>query len=362
MLKLSDFDFELPANLIAQEPAKPRDHARFLVLGKEDGSLSHKRFDDLPKLLKKGDVLVFNHSQVFPARLLGNKAETGGKMEVLLLHDLLSFPLPDLDASEYAKISGSRIIWQCLVGGKSKAGMEIVFPGNIKARLLEDQGNGTWIIAFFGAKANLSPDSFMEKVFRFGQMPLPPYIKDNHSSRERYQTVFADSKQTGSVAAPTAGLHFTPRLMAALKAAGIQIEYVTLHVGLGTFAPVKEEDITKHDIHSEWYKIDKAVKARLEKAKASGRRIIAVGTTSARVLESASAPGAPLSGWTKIFIYPSYKFRLVDALVTNFHLPKSTLLMLVSALASRDKIMAAYQEAINEKYRFFSYGDAMLIQ
>lgn len=361
MWRLSDFDFKLPEGLIAQEPAKPRDQARLLVLEKASGSLQHRRFDDLPGLLNKGDILVFNHSRVFPARLLGKKKDTGGRLEILLLHDLTATPAPGLDAARYIRESGSRLIWQCLVGGKSKPDLEVIFSGGLRAKLLEDQGNGTWIVAFFGGQSDLSPKAFMDKVFRFGHMPLPPYIKDQHSSRQRYQTVYANPRQTGSVAAPTAGLHFTPRLLKALASKGVRIEYVTLHVGLGTFAPVKEEDITKHQIHSEWFEISRSVKERLEKAKAAGRRIIAVGTTSARVLESASKPGAPLAGWTDIFIYPGYKFLLTDALITNFHLPKSTLLMLVSALAGQANILAAYQEAIKERYKFYSYGDAMFI-
>jgi S-adenosylmethionine:tRNA ribosyltransferase-isomerase len=359
MLPLSDYTFLLPPELIAQAPASPRDSARLFCLDKKTGEFSHHIFRELPKLLRAGDVLVFNHSKVFPARLAGKKIATGGRSEVFLLRDAST--LPDIDISKY-ETAGSKVIWQCLVGGKARSGIDIQLPGKVIARLLEDQGKGTWLVAFLSDAGKLTLSSFMKYVESHGSMPLPPYIKDNNLSRERYQTVYADPRRTGSVAAPTAGLHFTARLLKALKAKNIQTEYVTLHVGLGTFAPIKEEDVTKHDIHSEWYEIDLKTKARLEKAKKEGRRIIAVGTTSARVLETAFTLGAPLSGWTKIFIYPGYKFNCVDALITNFHLPHSSLLLLVSALAGRENILSAYSEAIKEKYKFYSYGDAMLIE
>jgi S-adenosylmethionine:tRNA ribosyltransferase-isomerase len=349
MFSLSEFDYSLPPALIAQEPEHPRDHARLLCLDRRSGVISHSRFDRLPDILKSGDVLVINDSRVFPARLFGRKEGSGGRMEIFL-HQFKS---------------GKR--WECLVGGRAHVGLKIIFASSLIATLLVDQGDGTWLVEF-----NFGGDKFRRVLEKIGLMPLPPYIKAGASQRldrARYQTVYAEIKHRGSVAAPTAGLHFTKRLLSRLRAQGVKIAPVTLHVGLGTFASVKSEDIRQHQMHAELASVNRKTAKILATAKKDGRRIIAVGTTSCRVLESygqALAAGRLSLGetyheWTNIFIYPSYRFIMVDALITNFHLPKSSLLMLVSALAGQEAISTAYQEAIASKYRFYSYGDAMFI-
>ena len=340
---LSDFDFELPLELIAQEPVNPRDAAKLLIAHKTNKKLEHKKFSDITDYLNEGDVLVVNDSKVFPARLFGVKKNTGGAVEVFL----------------HKKLTENT--WECLLGGRVSAGLVIELAKNFEATVKSNNQDGTWQVEF-----NKTGEAFFLAISKIGHLPLPPYIKrpkDQKEDKRNYQTVYADDKKVGSVAAPTAGLHFTPRLLKKLKAKGVIIERVTLHVGLGTFSPVKTENILNHKMHSEFAEIDKVTIKRLKKAKASGQRIVAVGTTSARTLESWGQAGFPdkYSAWTEIFIYPGYKFTAVDALITNFHLPKSTLLMLVSALAGKKFMEQAYSEAISHSYRFFSYGDAMFI-
>ena len=335
--RLAAYDYDLPKELIAQEPASPRDAAKLMVVNKTTGKIAHRRFFDLPEILGDGDVLVFNDSKVIPARLKGKK-ETGGVVEIFLL------------ASQK---SGCRHLWQCLIGGKVRAGQKIGLGSQVTAELLEKLDDKVWLVEFNAGD---------KKLFSLGETPLPPYIKKT-SKLADYQTVYA--KQEGSVAAPTAGLHFTKKFLADLKKRGVKIEFVTLHVGLGTFSSVETEDILKHKMHSEWARIDAGTASRLNKYRQAGRRIIAVGTTAARTLESFAASDGKIkaqSGWTDIFIYPGYKFKFVQALITNFHLPKSTLLMLVSALAGKPIMDRAYQEAIKKRYRFFSFGDGMLIE
>jgi S-adenosylmethionine:tRNA ribosyltransferase-isomerase len=374
-MKLSDFDYNLPKELIAQEPIKPRDHSRLLILNKKTGEIEHKHFYDIVDCLQTGDVLVLNNSKVFPARLIGKKKDTGGKIEFFLITPPFFPPLIRGGMGRGKKEE----IWECLIGGRgAKIGLVVEFDRKLIGKIVKNNGDGTWEIKF-----NKSGNELMKIVEKIGLVPLPPYIKrkeQEKSDTTNYQTIYADEKKIGSVAAPTAGFHFTPALMKKIKAKGVQIEYVTLHVGLGTFAPVKVDDITKHKMHSEWAEIDKKTMEHIVRAKLKGRRIIAVGTTSARTLESSNCHTelnsasrfktmrsrnkfgmTNLSGWTNIFIYPGYKFKVVDALITNFHLPKSTLLMLVTALAGKKNIDKAYQEAIKRKYRFFSYGDAMFI-
>jgi len=366
-MNLSNFDYHLPKELIAQYPMKPRDHSRLLVFDRMTDKIEHKHFFDLPDYLRPGDVLVFNNSRVIKARLIGKKILTGGKVEVFLLK------------KEKAAKSGE--VWRCLIGGGGKKeNLEIEFGKGLKCKIIKDSGGGTWLVEF-----NKSGGSLMRAVEKIGHIPLPPYIKrlenrkqtiDDRNTRNKddlsYQTVYADPKKSGSVAAPTAGLHFTPALMKKLKAKGIQLEYVTLHVGLGTFAPVKVDDVKKHTMHSEWAEIGKGAVERIMKAKKNGRRIIAVGTTSVRTLEAllgGSAITEKRGIWTDIFIYPGYEFKIVDAMITNFHLPKSTLIMLLSAFLEnkagkgRGLKMAkrVYEKAIEKKYRFFSYGDVMLV-
>ena len=340
---LSDFDYNLPAKLIAQEPVNPRDAAKLLIVDKTNKKLEHKKFSDLVDYLNKGDILVVNDSKVFPARLFGHKKNTGGAVEVFL----------------HKKVSDNS--WECLLGGRVSAGLVIVLADNFEAVVKENNQDGTWLVEF-----NKTGAAFFAAVTKIGHLPLPPYIKrikDQKEDKRNYQTVYADKDKIGSVAAPTAGLHFTPRLLKKIKEKGIIVERVTLHVGLGTFSPVKTENILEHKMHSEFAEIDKQTIKRLKKAKDKNQRIIAVGTTSCRTLESWGQAGMPaeFSCWTDIFIYPGYKFKVIDALITNFHLPKSTLLMLVSALAGKKFIEKAYQEAIDNSYRFFSYGDAMFI-
>jgi len=351
-MNLSDFDYKLPKELIAQKPIKPRDHSRLLVLNKENGKIEHKYFYNLDKYFKKGDILVLNNTKVFPARLIGKK-ESGAKMEIFL-HKFKE-----------------KNIWQCLVGGKkAQNNLLIIFNKKLNCRLLKNNKDGTWNVEF-----NMSYKDLMKEVKKIGKTPLPPYIKrkeDNELSKKdkvNYQTIYAHRKKVGSVAAPTAGLHFTPELMKTLRKKGVQFEYITLHVGLGTFAPVKTENIKEHQMHEEYVEISKKTINNIYQAKKKGKRIIAVGTTSVRSLESAfqSFKKTKLKTfpefktWTNIFIYPGYKFNIVDAIITNFHLPKSTLLMLVQAFAGKNNINQAYQKAIQKKYRFFSYGDAMFI-
>ncbi len=350
-MKLSDFDYYLPKNLIAQQPQKPRDHSRLLLLNKKTGQIEHKKFYNIVDYLKKGDVLVLNNSKVFPARLIGRRKGTGGKIEIFL----------------HKKIKGSS--WECLVGGSRKReGLEVLFGKGLEGVLFKNNKDGTWLVKF-----NKPWDKMIKIIEKIGHTPLPPYIKRKNYSlaadQKNYQTVYADSKKVGSVAAPTAGFHFTPGLVKKLKAKGVQFEYITLHVGLGTFAPVKVDNIKKHKMHSEFVEIKKEVARRIIGAKKEGKRIIAVGTTSARTLEGClkkdfKKPFSQIINYKlqiKNFIYPGYKFKIVDAMITNFHLPKSTLLMLVMALAGGKRIKAAYRQAIDKKYCFYSYGDAMLI-
>jgi len=385
-MKLKDFDYYLPKNLIAQKPIKPRDHSRLLLLAKRTGRIEHKHFYDILDYLKPGDVLVLNNSKVMPARLLGKKKGTGGKIEVFLLRKKVFIapyikkernPLnPPFEGGQYR--GGN--IWQCLLGGKRRReGLEVKFSQGLRCLVVKDNKDGTWEVKFSPSASSgqvMSGKKFMKKVEKIGLTPLPPYIKrvaERRADNEDYQTVYADDQKIGSVAAPTAGFHFTPALLKKLKKKGVQLEYVTLYVGLGTFAPVKVNDITKHKMHAEWMEVDKKTIANLYLAKSEGRRIIAVGTTSARTLETifqgkggrtpklGVRPLRSFQGWTDIFIYPGYKFKAVDALITNFHLPKSTLLILVCAFAGKKNIDRVYRQAIRKKYRFYSYGDAMFI-
>lgn len=341
-MKTDDFDFELPEELIAQEPILKRDSSRLMVVDKKTGSISHHVFTDIVDLLNKGDVLVLNDTKVIPARLFGIKENTSAHIEVLLLNNI------------------ENNIWSCLVkpAKRVKEGTIISFgDGLLKAKCLEVDDEGIRKIEF------KYDGIFMEILDKLGTMPLPPYIKTKLKDKDRYQTVYA--KNIGSAAAPTAGLHFTNELLEKIKNKGIIICYVTLHVGLGTFRPVKVEDVSKHKMHSEYYEMNEETANILNKAKEDGRRIISVGTTSVRVLETVMNKYnyfCKCSGWTDIFIYPGYKFKAIDNLITNFHLPKSTLIMLVSALASRETILNAYNEAVKEKYRFFSFGDSMFIK
>ncbi|MEI7452561.1 MAG: tRNA preQ1(34) S-adenosylmethionine ribosyltransferase-isomerase QueA [Candidatus Falkowbacteria bacterium] len=347
-LTLSDFDYNLPRELIAQEPSEPRDAARLLVLNKKTGVIEHRHFYDLPEYLKSGDVLVLNNTRVFPARLIGEKKASGGKVEIFLLH----------------KSQGAT--WQCLIGGKVRPeAPEIIFPKKLAAQVLRNNNDGTWEVKF-----NKSGSEFMKIVESIGLMPLPPYIKRDSKTKadlKDYQTVFADAKKTGSVAAPTAGLHFTPALLKKIKTMGVEILEVTLHVGLGTFSGVKTENLAEHKMHAEFIEIKSSVIKKIKTAKLAERRVIAVGTTACRALETLARAkdydeNKTFTDNTEIFIYPPQKLKLVDALITNFHLPKSTLLMLVSSLAGKANIDKAYEIAVNEKYRFFSYGDAMFIK
>ncbi len=339
-MKKSDFFFDLPEELIAQTPIERRDASRLLTLDKNTGKISHQTFSDILDFLNKGDCLVLNDSRVIPARLIGER-KTGGAVEVLLLKDL------------------SENRWEALTkpGRKTKPGEDIFFGnGILRARVVDEAEDGKRIVEFF------YDGIFLEILEKLGQMPLPPYIHERLENPERYQTIY--SKNIGSAAAPTAGLHFTDELLMKIKEKGINIAFVTLHVGLGTFRPVKCEDIKDHIMHSEYYEIPEESKAIIENTKNNGGRIVAVGTTSCRTLESAFTDDGKITksfGDTNIFIYPGYKFKAVDALITNFHLPESTLIMLVSALAGRDNVLNAYNVAIQEKYRFFSFGDAMFI-
>ncbi|MEG2420736.1 MAG: tRNA preQ1(34) S-adenosylmethionine ribosyltransferase-isomerase QueA [Oscillospiraceae bacterium] len=341
-MKTSDFNFRLPPELIAQTPIEKRDASRLLTLNKETGETAHRHFYELPTMLRPGDCLVLNDSRVLPARLIGHRDPTGGAVEIVLLID-----------------KGEKC-WECLVrpGRKIKPGTRLSFGinGELKGEVLEVLEGGNRLIRFE------YEGIFLELLEHLGKMPLPPYIKEELEDSERYQTVY--SKEIGSAAAPTAGLHFTPELLKTIEEMGVCVCYVTLHVGLGTFRPVKAEDITDHEMHSEYCTIPQETADAINRAKQSGGRVICVGTTSCRTVESWAGEDGTMTakaGWTNIFIYPGYRFKVLDCLITNFHLPESTLIMLVSALAGRDHIMAAYQEAVEEKYRFFSFGDAMYI-
>ena len=340
-MKTSDFYFELPQELIAQDPLEDRSSSRLMVLDRKTGSIEHHIFKDIIQYLNPGDCLVVNDTKVIPARLIGNKIGTDAKIEVLLLK------------------RKENDIWETLVkpGKKARIGAEISFgDGLLKAKVIDIVEEGNRLIQF-------SYDGIFEEILdQLGQMPLPPYITHQLKDKNRYQTVYA--KHEGSAAAPTAGLHFTPELLKQIEEKGIHIAHVTLHVGLGTFRPVKVEDVTNHHMHSEFYVVEQDQADLINETKKSGHRVIAVGTTSCRTLESATNDEGiliPGSGWTEIFIYPGYRFKMIDSLITNFHLPESTLLMLVSALAGKDQILEAYAQAVKEKYRFFSFGDAMLI-
>lgn len=340
-MKVKDFYFDLPKELIAQHPLKKRDESRLMVLNKKSGEVEHKVFKDIIEYLNPGDCLVLNDTRVMPARLYGAKEGSGGKMEFLLLN------------------RNENDIWETLVkpGKRGKAGAKFVFGnGELKAEVVEVLDNGNRKVKFYY-------DGIFEEVLdRLGEMPLPPYIEEKLEDRERYQTVY--SKEVGSAAAPTAGLHFTDELLQAIKKKGINIAFVTLHVGLGTFRPVKAEEIQDHEMHSEYYILDKENAEIINNAKRSGKRVIAVGTTSNRTLESIANEEGQVkeqSGYTSIFIYPGYKFKIVDAIITNFHLPESTLIMLISAFSTREIVMNAYKIAVENKYRFFSFGDAMFI-
>lgn len=340
-MNVKDFDFYLPEELIAQDPLEKRDNSKLLVLNKETGEMKHTIFHHIIDELEEGDCLVVNNTKVIPARLFGNKVGTDAKIEVLLLKRM------------------ENDTWEVLVkpGKKAKIGAEISFgDGRLKAKVVDIVEEGNRLIQF-------SYDGIFEEILdALGQMPLPPYITHQLKDKNRYQTVYA--KHEGSAAAPTAGLHFTEELMEKIKEKGVNIAYVTLHVGLGTFRPVKVENVLEHHMHSEFYMIEEEQAKVINETKKKGKRVIAVGTTSCRTLESATTEDGVLkatSGWTDIFIYPGYKFKMIDGLITNFHLPQSTLLMLVSALAGREHILEAYNTAVEEKYRFFSFGDAMCI-
>ena len=341
-MKVTEFDYELPEELIAQTPIKKRDESRLMVLNRKEQTIEHKIFKDIIDYLKPGDVLVRNNTKVIPARLYGKK-ETGAKVEFLLLNN----------------IEGD--IWESIVrpGNKLHVGAKVIFgDGILEAKILEVMPGGT-------RKVEFKYDGIFNEILdKIGLMPLPPYIHKSLKEKDRYQTVYA--KYDGSAAAPTAGLHFTPELLEKIQEKGVKIANVTLHVGIGTFRPVKEDTVEAHKMHSEHFYIKQEDVDKINKAKKEGRRVIAVGTTSCRVLESIANENTgmvkPIEDDTEIFIYPGYKFKCIDGLITNFHLPQSTLLMLVSALAGKDFIMKAYKEAVKEKYRFFSFGDAMFIE
>ena len=339
-MKTSDFDFDLPEELIAQTPLDRRDASRLLTLDKRTGQTGHHHFYDLPQFLRPGDCLVLNDSRVLPARLIGHRP-TGGVCEVLLLTD-----------------KGDNL-WECLVrpGRKLKPGAQVLFgDGELTTRIEAEVEDGKRLVRF------QYEGIFLEVLERLGKMPLPPYIKAELQDNERYQTVY--SRVMGSAAAPTAGLHFTPELLRQVQDMGVRVCYVTLHVGLGTFRPVKAENIQDHEMHSEFCMISQETADAINQTRKNGGRVICVGTTSCRTIESFAAEDGTLterSGWTNIFIYPGYRFKVLDGLITNFHLPQSTLIMLVSALAGREHVLAAYREAVEQRYRFFSFGDAMLI-
>ena len=340
-MKRQDFYYELPEELIAQDPLEDRSSSRLLVLDKESGVVSHHVFREIAGYLKEGDCLVINDTKVLPARLIGAKEGTNAKIEILLLK------------------RRENSIWETLVkpGKKAKIGTKIHFgDGILTGEVVDVVEEGNRLIQF------TYEGIFEEILDQLGQMPLPPYITHQLEDKNRYQTVYA--AHTGSAAAPTAGLHFTPELLKNIEERGVDIAKVTLHVGLGTFRPVKVDEITDHHMHSEFYQIDEEAAVKINRAKENGKRVICVGTTSCRTVESAADEKGRLracSGWTEIFIYPGYRFKVLDCLITNFHLPESTLIMLVSALAGRENVLAAYEEAVKERYRFFSFGDAMLV-
>lgn len=339
-MKTSDFDYELPQERIAQTPMEPRDHSRLMVVSRADDSLQHRHFYDLPQYLNKGDVMVFNDSRVIPARLYGNR-QSGGKIELLLLNRL------------------SPGVWRALVrpGRRMREGIAFeIDGGEMAGEVIDVEEDGTRVV-------KLSGEDSLDSV---GIMPLPPYIHESLENKERYQTVY--SRVRGSIAAPTAGLHFTPDLLNKVREIGVETAFVTLHVGWDSFRPIKSDDISSHEMHSEFWELSQEAADTINRAKQDGRRVVSVGTTAVRLLETAAAvqsnDDTPLkagSGWANLFITPGYSFRIVEALVTNFHLPKSTLLMLTSALAGRDLLMSAYHEAVKERYRFYSFGDAMFI-
>ena len=341
-MDVKDFYYDLPQELIAQDPLEDRSSSRLLVLGKKDGLIEHTQFRHIVDYLKPGDCLVLNNTKVIPARLFGVKEDTGASIEILLLK------------------RRENDIWETLVkpGKKAKPGARIVFgDGLLVGEVIDVVEEGNRLIQF-------SYEGIFEEILdQLGQMPLPPYITHQLQDKNRYQTVYA--KYDGSAAAPTAGLHFTPELLNQIREMGVNIAEVTLHVGLGTFRPVKVENVLDHHMHSEFYMITEEAAKLINQTRQNGGRVICVGTTSCRTIESAAAADGTLkacSGWTDIFIYPGYQFKILDALITNFHLPESTLVMLVSALAGREHVMHAYEEAVKERYRFFSFGDAMFIQ
>ena len=341
-MKTSDFYYDLPEELIAQDPLEDRSGSRLLILDKETGKTEHHIFKEIIDYLNPGDCLVINDTKVIPARLIGEKVGTGAKIEVLLLK------------------RKEKDVWETLVkpGKKMKVGAQVSFGGGLlTGEVIDVVEEGNRLIKFH------YEGIFEEVLDQLGEMPLPPYITHQLKDRNRYNTVYA--KNEGSAAAPTAGLHFTPELLDAIQKKGVDIARVTLHVGLGTFRPVKVEDVTEHHMHSEFYQVDEEAAEKINRAKDGAGRVICVGTTSCRTIESAADETGhlkPCSGWTEIFIYPGYKFKMLDCLITNFHLPESTLIMLVSALAGKEHVMAAYEEAVKERYRFFSFGDAMFIK
>ena len=341
-MKLTDFNYDLPEELIAQDPLEKRSDSRLMVVGREDGSITHKHFYDIIDYLNPGDCLVINDTKVIPARLMGVKSDTGASIEVLLLK------------------RKEEKVWETLVkpGKKMKVGAKVVFgDGLLKGEVIDIVEEGNRLIRF-------EYEGIWEELLdQLGQMPLPPYITHQLKDKNRYQTVYAEHE--GSAAAPTAGLHFTKELLQQIKDKGVDIAHVTLHVGLGTFRPVKVDNILDHHMHSEFYMVDQEAADKINAAKARGNQVISVGTTSTRTIESVADENGFMraaSGWTDIFIYPGYQFKVVDSLITNFHLPESTLLMLVSALSTRENMLHAYEVAVQERYRFFSFGDAMFIQ
>ncbi|NLK95506.1 MAG: tRNA preQ1(34) S-adenosylmethionine ribosyltransferase-isomerase QueA [Clostridiales bacterium] len=341
-MKASDFDFYLPEELIAQHPLLRRDESRLMVLDKKTGKIEHKKFYEIIDFLNEGDTLVLNDTRVLPARLIGEKENTGGKIEFLLLK----------------RIEGDK--WECLAkpGKSARVGRKFLFGnGKLKTEVVDVLENGNRIVEFY------YEGIFEEVLDSLGEMPLPPYIHEKLEDKERYQTVY--SKEEGSAAAPTAGLHFTKELLQKIEDKGVNIVYLTLHVGLGTFRPVQVEDIENHEMHSEYYSLSKESADIINNTKINGKKVISVGTTSTRTLETIGDENGMVreqSGWTDIFIYPGYKFKVVDNLITNFHLPESTLIMLVSTLAGKENVLNAYNIAVKEKYRFFSFGDAMYIK
>lgn len=344
VMNVHDYYYELPAELIAQDPLADRSSSRMMVLDRESGNVSHHIFKEIIDYLEPGDCLVINDTKVIPARLIGERVGTGAAIEVLLLK----------------RVAGEKNRWEVLVkpGKKARIGTRISFGnGKLTGEIVDIVEEGNRIIEF-------SYEGIFEEILdELGQMPLPPYITHKLEDKTRYQTVYA--RHNGSAAAPTAGLHFTEELLDAIREKGVVIANVTLHVGLGTFRPVKVENILEHHMHSEFYMIDEEAAEKINTAKAAGKRIIAVGTTSTRTLESAVSSDGTIhasSGWTDIFIYPGYRFKVIDALITNFHLPESTLVMLVSAFAGRENVLGAYEQAVRERYRFFSFGDAMFIK